>query len=586
MSRLSFLLLFAVFSGCGDANNNSGTPDLSMAAQPDLTSSMPGGCGAEGAACSSGSGNGLCRGGTCSPCTDTVDDAACGAAYSGTLCTQGSCIAGCHDSSTCSGKICDPDTSQCRSCTQDADCPAAQFCDLATGKCGATPPACTAGVTAECCGNGDCTGAGATCDNGSCIVATNCTDARTPGQVYVNADAMPGFVGKGTMQCPFKNIGSGIAAAPSPAPAPFKVCVKGIFDKNNVKNWPINVRTNITLDGTYCGGTTHSVIKAPAATNPIIFSQVGPAGIHGFDLTSENPTGMKTGSGIYISDTGQNDPININDVNISNFGRGITVTKGPMSTKVGYAGIHHDTHVTGNGVGLSIDNGGHAVVSVASMMESATRAEFNMNDGDGINIGNGTLEVEGQAFTGMGAGPNECTVRANLNGNDGLHVTSNKSTVSLKYFSGTNNSINGLDTLNTATVSARHSVFNNNMFHGIHVFQTANTTNSVSTLDFGKDATANAGHNYISGNKTAGICIATGATPPDPFQAQGDQFGPMKDCSMGSAPANKVTVAEQCDRALDVAGQGGGSASGTLVQVKNCDILSCFQVSGTGGCPQ
>ncbi|MDP1821853.1 MAG: hypothetical protein Q8L48_01360 [Archangium sp.] len=120
MSCIARVFVFSVFvvmfSTCGASSGpDAGAP--------------PVGCGAEGAACSLGTTEGLCRGGACVGCVDVVDDTACRAVYGARhYCFEGSCTEA--------------------SCRVDADCVPGMRC-TATHACEAvtcTAPAATDGT--------------------------------------------------------------------------------------------------------------------------------------------------------------------------------------------------------------------------------------------------------------------------------------------------------------------------------------------------------------------------------------------------------------------------------------------------------
>jgi hypothetical protein len=608
MKRLhSLALILTAVMGCDSGSTSSGNDlavpaDLTMMTSNNDDLTMMSSCGAPNAACTVGVANGLCKVGTCSPCTDTTDDATCVTAYgAGNICAGGSCIMGCHDSSTCAGKICDPGSNTCRGCSQDADCPgSAPYCNTANGTCGAAPPACTTGTAcnggsgfccasvcltgAQCCGNPDCTGAGQTCDTTShtCVNTTNCTDAPSGTKFYVNPTPAPGFSGKGTKQCPFTSLTTAVQAAPSPAPITgFTICTEGTFDSSSTNAWPHHLNTNIEFDGTYCGdNTTHTLFTVPSAQPAVYANNAGgPAtAIHGYDIISafgDNPN--KLNSGIYVANTGTSPtnpgttPVKIYDVTIKYFARGIYVST--ATGNAGSAAIIDNVQAQHNGTGLKVDNG--AKVVITSMVNDGTKATtFQNNDAYGIQVVDGTLTAMGMSTTGAS---NETQIRCGSNTSDGIYINNAKAKVTLDKVHSSQNMAQGISMLNTATVKVTNSVFNNNMLHGIHIWQDPSQTSnqSVATLNFGTDSGANAGLNLIQSNTDAGIRIDFYNS--DALNAEGNNFGAHKNCAAGQDQTGKVSVSPVCaSKPYDLCGPTGGNTSSlTFANVMDCQKCAC-----------
>jgi Right handed beta helix region len=595
-------LAFILFVGCDSGTTNTVAPELSAGggdmaqAGGDMSQSS---CGAPGAACLAGADKGLCKAGNCAPCTDTTDDSACVAAYgAGTICAAGSCIMGCHDSSTCAGKICDPGSNTCRGCTQDADCPlSAAFCNTTNGTCVATPPTCTNSTScnggagfccnnvclpgAQCCGNPDCTVAGQTCDTSSntCVNLTNCTDALPGGKFYVNPSPVPGFSGVGTKQCPFTSLSVALHAAPSPAPSTFRICTEGTFDTTNQKFWPHYIHTNIELDGTYCGdNTTHTIFTVPSAQPAVTFNQPGPASIHGYDIISafgDHPN--KTNTGIYVTNTGAS-AVQIADVTVHYFQRGIYVSKSTGDNNSGNVLIGDSAHSGNNDVGLRIDNGGKAIITTS---DATKFTGFQSCDSYGIHVVDGTLKVNGQAATGMS---NETTVRCGNNASDGIYVSDSRAKVTLDFVHSSANTFQGLSTLNTAGVTVTNSVFNNNMKHGVHIWQDSSQPSNLSlaTLNFGTaDTGTGAGFNLIQSNTASGINIDVNNS--DALNAEANNFGNMANCAANQTHTRLLSVNDtNCDtKAYDLCGPNGGVGGGVLANTQDCGKCAC---NGTGAC--
>jgi hypothetical protein len=553
-----FVLAFGlVLAAC--SSPAGGGPDC-MEPLPDMAGQPPPKCGADGAACTVGGQQALCRGDACSLCTDVDDDAACAAAYgAGNICAGGVCKNGCHDDSACAGQVCD--SGSCRACTQDGDCtsnPAGTSCDTSTGLCGA-PQACTSGTacaggfccsalcypvdTGEtgCCQDSDC-GAGQKCSaSHTCYSSTNCTTPFSGSKIYVDPAAVAGMRGVGTTQCPFVSLDSALQALPTisgAAPSStnkLTVCTKGTFDSVNDKLWPRLIPAWVTLDGNYCGATTtHTVLKVPNGNSGIFFVGNGDGGIHGYDIIEK---GTKSSAGIFVSNTGTN-TVAINDVTINNFVHGIHVTQRAME-KVGNVHITHDTDSSMNTTGLLVDAGGVADIQVQAM--TATRAQFDSNSAYGIRVDDGTLTVEGAVFTGTGSGPNTRTVRANMNGQDGIYIASGKANVTLDHFSSSNNSYNGLSVIAPASLKVHNSVFLNNTLNGLHVWGSTGAT--VANLGFG--SSGNLGNNVFANNSQTGLCVDSDVTGD--VYLVGNTFNNGDTCSSG------LTVGFVCAVNSDVA---------------------------------
>jgi hypothetical protein len=621
------LALILVIAGCGSGTGKNGNNDLSL---PDLATSGSGDmgnnadmtmivqstCGAPNAACSVGSQAGLCKAGNCAPCTDTTDDALCATAYgAGTICASGSCIVGCHDSSTCSGKICDPGSNMCRNCSQDPDCPAsAPFCNTSTGTCGLTAPPCTnsmqcnsgagfccGGVCingAVCCGNGDCTGnpAGTTCNTttNQCYNTTNCTDALPGGKFYVNPSPSPGFSGQGTKQCPFTSLTTAIHNVPSPNPSNFKICTEGTFDSASDKNWPRYIATNVELDGTYCGdNTTHTIFTVPSAQPAVVFQQAGPASIHGVDINSawgSNPG--KTRTGIYVSNTGTtptnpgSNPISIYDLSVHYFGTGIGVDTN-TGDNAGNVAIGDNVHSGSNGIGLYVRAGAKVNVTTS---DNTKYVSFENADSDGILVGRATLKINGQDSAGAGT---ETTVRCGGSSGNGIRITTGDSTSSIVidhvHASG-NASGSGLYTYNDAPLTVTNSFFNTNKY-GLHVVQDPGSTSnqSVMTLNFGTMPTgSSAGFNTFSKNTSSSIYIDFANI--DALPAQGNSFGTDKNCATGASPSPfpLAVSPKNCDKAYDLCGPVAGDKNQlTFATTATCSKCDCSQSScPNSSCPQ
>jgi hypothetical protein len=613
------VVAFALIAGCGDTApaTTTPTPDLSMTTTPgtdmagttpgtDSGGTMTGGCGADGTMCTLGSVNGLCSSNACAACTDTTDDAKCATAYgAGNICVAGNCQMGCHDSSTCSGKICDPGTNTCRSCTQDADCPAATpNCNTTTGACSATAVACTTGMAcnggfccaaacvagANCCQDTDCGGSGATCVMNVCK-SSACTDVAAtanPGKYYVDplapnpADATQKGKGVGTKQCPFTSLDNALSKLKSQATA-FTVCTRGTFDSTSDKAWPKFVHTNVTLDGHYCGDLPNmrTAFNVPSGNAGVFFVESGPAGMLGYNIIYVATT--KNNNGIFVSNSGGK-PVTISEVTVNSFQNGIAVGKRttPADTSAGTVVINNKTFLEMNGNGLSLNNG--ATVTVDSSSDSTSEIRFSSNTFNGIYVADAasTLKMIGVAQTGMS--PADQNISVGNNGYDGLNVQVKGGTANLTFVSFHNNTLMGLRVNSGAKVTARSCGFVQNTQNGFYIFGLDDPT--LGGIDLGKDASTDPGKNKINNNTQAGVCIPFNNTTP--LLLRGNYFGAVggpKDCTVPNlTPKNQITGGTDCKRALDIAGTNGGSAGGAEVNPGNCSVLACNGTTA-GICP-
>jgi hypothetical protein len=177
--RFCLVLAFA-FAACGNNNTQSdaAVPDLygaDLSYPPDLTGQgvldLASACGPAGSPCQTSTGtNGLCDGMSgCLACNDTIDDAACNAAYGSAgdpyQCVNNHCQKGqCHDSGGCpAGQIC-----------------AGAYCSACTGA--------TVATSDTACQTDAAYGAGFICDTGLCV----------PGNCHSDADCV---IGAGTGIC-------------------------------------------------------------------------------------------------------------------------------------------------------------------------------------------------------------------------------------------------------------------------------------------------------------------------------------------------------------------------------------------------
>jgi hypothetical protein len=510
---ISALALLALY-GCDDSKP-TGNHDLSVG-------DMTGGCAADNSACMSGGQNLLCKSGSCSPCTDTVDDANCATAYgAGNVCSAGACQMGaCHDSSTCNGQICDSTSGTCVPCKQDPDCPTATpYCDTSTGKCSTTPPPCTSGTacgTAGFCCNGRCIDPGECCNDTQCTSGTctkfhtcsTCIDTAPVDQFYVDPSAQAGSAGVGSMQCPFKAIGTAIYNVPSPAPTTgFTICTRGTFDGTNTKNWPIYVPQYVTLDGSYCNPSPspvpHTAFNVPDGNGGVSFVQNGPGAIQYYDIVYQPGPSPKPTSGIFVSNTTPSTGaavVTVQEVTISKFFAGMKVTQRQGDTNPGYVNLADNSILMSNTWGLLISAGGN-VYARTSLSSSLTAFDENVNAG--VWLDQGSLNAEGKVYTGPDLDKHHYNLEMDGNLGNGILVTSPSAYLTLEASDVSSNSSNGLKSLATAHIITTYCWFKNNTGgNGIHVYNDqSNSGDNPQYLSIG-------GYNTITGNSHAQICAS------------------------------------------------------------------------------
>ncbi len=549
-------------------------------------------CTAEGSACDNGGEQSLCRSQTCPPCTDTTDDVACNAAYPGTICAGGSCHVGCHDSTTCAGLICDSGSFTCRSCAGASDCPGKQ-CDTNTGMCVAIvacvpgsacgtnnlccsiagTPTCEPGSPKDkaCCTVNDCPDkTNWTCDSNTCTPVT-CGDPVLANAYYVDSDAVSPKSGKGTKQCPFTSLDNTLTKVRAKnLTSKFTIYTAGSFPAKDDAIWPRIVPQWVELDGTY-GVTVNpkrTTFNVPAGNPGVFLTKTGPGWVHGYDISQS--AGTPTNSGIYVSNTGTAMQVQIYDVKITGFARGIYVNKG-TGDAVGNALIRHNTNSTTNTVGLQVDNGAIASVSVSDPMYSATHADFSNNTDTGIHCINGTLTLTGRLFTGAGSDAYSRTVRADFNTNTGLQIDSGCK-VTANYFSASSNSgakngAFGVNINNVASAAFTNSDFVSNSASGVHIYTLGGATAPLhSAINFGLSLVA-PGNNLIRGNTFGGVCINYANS--DPLFAEGNSWNTV---SCQKPTTAKVNVSTGCYKDVDIGGPNAGPGNPLLVHSDGCAI--------------
>jgi hypothetical protein len=512
---------------------------------------------ADGAACELLGGPGLCRGGRCLPCTDGLDDAACELAYAdGVICAGGRCQLGCHDSSTCEGRICDPASFTCRGCTRDGECPSeAPYCNVDDGTCNEVAPGCTdenapcAAGSGWCCG-GTCHPQGGCCSDDDCgdlicnalhlCMPAGCTDPAPADRFYVNSDPPGGLQGVGSLQCPFNSLDTALAHVPSieagDLSATFTLCTQGTFSGR----WPLYMPPQTLLDGNYCdpGVTTRTRLEVSEDSSGVVFTNPVAGGMHGYDIVHQVQNNSKFGLVVGAR------PFTLYDVGISGFAFGIAAL-GEADLLI-QGGVQSRQNTTG----LYVE--GQATVLIDVSEDETVRSVFSQNSRAGINaVNQATLTIRGRVYTGPGSNgdPMARTVIANNNGAYGLELLPDAK-AEIDHFGATGNSQAGIYTASFGTFSLRNSVLRNNGVNGL-IVDTSPQTANLSALDLGSSATgAGAGNNYIFGNTGAGICLPAETTGR--LKARGNSFSQNsnKDCRL-PAPTTPLTHDPDCSTKVD-----------------------------------
>jgi hypothetical protein len=370
-----------------------------------------------------------------------------------------------------------------------------------------------------------------------------CTEVPEANRYYVDAHAAAGQSGVGSRQCPFLSLDMALAIHPN---APFTVCTQGTFDVPTDTNWPKSVPGNVTLDGTYCGqNSARTVLLVPAGMGGVSFAGV-PAAIHGFDIVGLGRTSSSTGTataGVSVSGQGINAAIEVQDLMVSNFDKGISIADSSLMISDGAGGVS----CTSNGIGLSIS--GSSSLLIQADQHSDTSVVFNDNDSRGIEILGGDVRIKGQRYTGTSALSR--TVAAN--GNPVGLVVSGAAHAIVDGLQTEGDTTAGIDIVDSASLSLTGSVVTGNGF-GLYVQPAGggSTAPDGSSINLGTAASGTgAGNNQIFANVRAGVCFST--TPTGTMSAMGNIWSAdtSKDCT--GTPTAPLTHTPDCTAQVDVA---------------------------------
>ncbi len=547
----------AASSSGGDAGSDSGA---------DSGSSCP-----DGAACSTGTGNGTCSGGSCVACTAGAGiNAACTTAYGGAsnpyVCVAGSCVPGnCTGSGECTTAgqptcgFSTPDV--CGGCANDSQCPNNDICVTAafdagavqgtcvpkgSGGCpGATASACPANPSDECCGgncvvgnccvgltpNG-CNGAVTTCapEGSGGGICTTCTAVSGSSPTYY-VDPVRGSDTDGTgnigssAACAFQTITRALQVIGANAPTNTTIdVVGGTLDAGVVtvhgvtgappagqERFPLDIGANITVTGS--GGPV--VVDVPAATggavNTVGFILSGAnAGIVGGATTLTISGQQQTASIGVIATSG---PTTLGGVTVASFLDEAVLVQNSAAGGAAPASltIGGNTTLSGNGTdGLLVSSGTATVTGVAGQPIT-----FSGNGAHGVRVsGAGVLTMTGN----LGATPpTTADVVASNNAAAGIWVQNTTATTrsTLTGIVSTGSTAgNGIRIVPGSDVRVRGSWLLGNMLDGIDVENNTGGASAVLTnIDLGTGtAGGDAGGNTLqsataTANGGAGICL-------------------------------------------------------------------------------
>jgi len=568
LTSSSRLLLIAILiAGCG--STRPATPD---ATEPDA----PAGSCAQGAACDLDGAQGLCSGGLCGECRDSVDDAACAAAYgSGTLCVQGGCVAAtCHTASDCAaGQQCLDN--QCAGCTSDSDCDVGQLCvsgtcqsgaNACTGKtvgasCGTGDLCCTrqgslSCVEVQCCTSADCN-ANETCQSGTCVASTSLCQAPTTPLYFVD----PAYTGisTGTATCPFKTLHGAFATARNDDFfTDTEIRIKGTIDaasEGGASHFPLTVPSSVflhtdpavTTDATIIAPANTTAFEAPFDAQP---AATQPWAARLSHLVIKQAAPGTAGAAVIATRGSAAKPVHLDHLAISNFFNGINVEGG--ETLVAFGNDVHDNADAGLRVA-----GGHVRVIVTAGADADTN--FHKNK---VGIAVSSDPASQLVVTGSEDSMGFKRVSANNNTNSGILVLSPNAGNSLTDIGANFNGTNGLAVFSGSKLKVRHSRFKQNAQSGIRV--PANGTNTdVSGIDLG--ANADPGLTELGQNPDGDLCITVDTVQ---FVLASGNIWEGTDCSLaagGAVPLHRVCSG---------AGAGVAAANAALIPaiVSHCAL--------------
>jgi hypothetical protein len=577
-----------------DAPATTDAADAALDANSDAAPS----CGADGAACTDGTAQGLCSAGSCGACTPVTDDAACAAAYGlGHLCIGGACVPGnCRTDGNCpTGEICGLSTpNECGACTSDGQCIAdstygATFiCNTTSGACVAgtcttADTTCTANASDVCCASacvpGNC------CDDAFChtskgnsyaCVAHTCTTCdAVPAKTYVVDPANGSDVsatgsdtagGTTTASCAFKTISRALAVIGKTPAAGTIILVKNTGTVGAGETFPITVPANVTITG-----ASGAVPTVDVPANKTGFTLSGASS--GLAYLTIDGTALAGTTGV-VATTGSAATTTLANVTVQHMANdGIDVINAGVLT------IGPGTNSQSNGTaaapasGLVVNGTGAAHIVV----DTGAAATFNNNTAHGI-------QVAGAGSISIGTDQGSLSPAAIASGNTIANLYIQQTPSAGGGAAPENNVFNfeasgsvtthGIHIFGGSSLTLRKSQVFGNKLDGVFVTTGGGAitpNNDVSHIDLG--TSANFGHNVLQAatgatpapNLGAGICLNLSALAGQTLNAAGNTFE-LADCSTANPGA--IKRANTCTGGTDIAITG-------LATTNNITTLNC-----------
>lgn len=554
-------------AACGGVSKPSDQPDAGMPPMPDAPGSAS--CMA-GAACQIDGAPGLCAAtGLCGDCVDTADDAKCAAAYgAGTMCIQGGCVpATCHSSADCPGQQCIDN--QCVGCNSDTDCASGEICNpsgscvsagsVCSGQpissaCGAGDLCCNVGgpetcIAAQCCVAADCTaitGAGSSCQAGTCVPQGSTCTAPTSATYYVD----PAYNGPstGTAACPFKTLHGAFNAVRNDAfTGDSDVILKGgpinATSEGGAQYFPMTLPSSVYVRTQ--NGVAPVVIVAPANTTAFeapYGAQAAAASNWAARVSNieiKQATLGTGGTAFHITGGSVAKPIHLDHLEIHNFFHGINVAPGGAAD-LDWGMNSHDNQSAGLYIG-----GGRVDMAVGASADARSHFDHNTfgiyvtNDASSV-LTIAAAEPTGGPFAGLKM------VTASNNSTSGIHLSSPNAANSLSHVGVESSGGSGLTLYGGAKIKVRNLRIQSSGANGIKIADDGSAT-TLNGIDLG--GTGDLGHNQITGSTDSHICVGT--TPDGSFlDALGNTFGSV-DCTV-STTTGMVRSFLTCE------GHGGG----------------------------
>jgi hypothetical protein len=347
--------------------------------------------------------------------------------------------------------------------------------------------------------------------------------------------------------CAFKTVTAAIAAIGSPATAT-TLQIVGTSTVSAGETFPFTVPANTTVTAT--GG---------------VVTVTPPAGLGAFKLSGA-ASGIDGGTGLVVQGAKATNAALDIGVDVSGgAGKGIFVKN---ATIAGFAGPGigvHGAPTLALGPGVTVQDNGYGdgaktpagivitdTSSVVIDLPLGTEAPVlvTKNHFGGLSTSkNALVTITGKPGATLGTGT---VVFSQSLGGPGIEISTTATGLTGSTLNGVvayKNAGSGIRTYPDAALKVRNSVALGNGLFGVRVEVDAAATGTGAGLDFGKagDYGLNVLQDPVTANKGAGICLVveTGASLGNiAVAAQGNNFGPSKDCSMMASSLSKNTT---CD---------------------------------------